>query len=189
MKHPDWPAFLAAILAEPNDNTLRLVAADFLEENGAPDRAAFIRVQIALLGRNGAREVEELRRREREYLDPRSAYAPAWAAEECPELVRGAPAAGAVIERLVWRRGFVERAYCSASEWLQHGAAIRSRNPVRQVALRLNVGLDRDHWSAGLPALRGLASVDLYQRFKLPEAAFIDWLREVLPGTQVTVTG
>ena len=38
MEHPDWPAFLNAIVAEPDEDTPRLVAADFLEENGEPDR-------------------------------------------------------------------------------------------------------------------------------------------------------
>ena len=37
MDHPDWPAFIAAIVANPDDDTARLVAADFLEENGDAD--------------------------------------------------------------------------------------------------------------------------------------------------------
>ena len=36
-------AFLRVIFDEPDDDTPRLVYADFLEENGDPDRAAFIR--------------------------------------------------------------------------------------------------------------------------------------------------
>ena len=196
MDHPDWPAFLAAIIAEPNDNTLRLVAADFLEENGAVDRAAFIRVQIALAG-NWSHETDVLRKREQAYLDPRSAYAPVWAAEECPELVRilppnpydarltGPSVVGA--ERLLWRRGFVERVYCFAPDWLRHGVAIRARNPIRQVALRLDHGLSRDDWAAGLPALRGLASVDFYRSTGALGSALFNWLGELLPGTQVSV--
>lgn len=39
-------AFLAAIIAQPDDTTTRLVFADWLEEHGDPDRAAFIRLQI-----------------------------------------------------------------------------------------------------------------------------------------------
>jgi uncharacterized protein (TIGR02996 family) len=41
-------ALLQAIIGSPHDDGLRLVYADFLEENGQPDRAAFIRVQIEL---------------------------------------------------------------------------------------------------------------------------------------------
>lgn len=37
---------LAAILAAPNDDLPRLIAADWLDENGEPERAEFIRYQI-----------------------------------------------------------------------------------------------------------------------------------------------
>ena len=39
-------ALLAAILDAPDDDAPRLVFADWLDEHGEPDRAAFIRVQI-----------------------------------------------------------------------------------------------------------------------------------------------
>src|SRR5581483_11308551 len=42
----DQQALLAAILAQPDDDTPRLVYADWLDENGQPDRAAFVRAQI-----------------------------------------------------------------------------------------------------------------------------------------------
>jgi uncharacterized protein (TIGR02996 family) len=41
-------ALLAEILANPDDDTPRLVLADWLEEHGATDRASLIRVQIEL---------------------------------------------------------------------------------------------------------------------------------------------
>ena len=41
MNHDD--AFLQAILDAPDDDTPRLVYADWLEEHGQPDRAEFIR--------------------------------------------------------------------------------------------------------------------------------------------------
>lgn len=39
----DEPALLRAVLAAPADDTPRLVYADWLDENGQPERAAFIR--------------------------------------------------------------------------------------------------------------------------------------------------
>jgi uncharacterized protein (TIGR02996 family) len=39
--------FMAAILAEPADDVARLVFADWLDENGQPLRAAFVREQVA----------------------------------------------------------------------------------------------------------------------------------------------
>lgn len=41
-------ALLQAIIDSPDDDGLRLVYADFLEERGEPERATFIRVQIEL---------------------------------------------------------------------------------------------------------------------------------------------
>ena len=41
-------AFLAAICANPADDTPRLVYADWLDEHGQPERAEFVRVQCEL---------------------------------------------------------------------------------------------------------------------------------------------
>ncbi len=41
----DDAALLAAILAHPDEDTPRLMYADWLQENGQPDRAEFIRIQ------------------------------------------------------------------------------------------------------------------------------------------------
>src|SRR4051794_41145708 len=65
-------AFLRAIFDVPEDDLPRLVYADFLEENGEPDRAALVRVQVEAAGlvKQGAvRGLSELRGRESELLD------------------------------------------------------------------------------------------------------------------------
>jgi uncharacterized protein (TIGR02996 family) len=51
-KHPRWQAFLASIREQPEDDLRRLVAADWLDEQGESERAEFIRVQceIARIG-------------------------------------------------------------------------------------------------------------------------------------------
>lgn len=195
MTHPDWPAFVAAIVAEPDEDTPRLVAADFLEENGDPARAAFIRLQVDLaqletFGTGWTLRAEELRRKERAYLGARSEAALFWAAEECPELVRvdltrtgGLHVEGA--ERLTWRRGFVDAVRCPAAEWLRHGVAVRARNPVRAVWLDRCDRPSRDAWYAGLDALRGLRVVELSEDSTLSAIEFAAWLGEWLPGTEV----
>jgi uncharacterized protein (TIGR02996 family) len=204
MNHPDWPAFLAAIVANPDDDTLRLVAADFLEENGDPNRAAFIRLQIALAqleasGLGQTPEAGALRKKEQWYFGPLSGSR-LWAAEDCPEFVHGTRtqtgpldlrAQGA--DRLTWRRGFVEWVTCQTAEWLRHGASIRKRNPVRRVILSECASVARDTWSAGLDALRGLSQVDLkYAGYATGTpveqgAELCGWLRERLPGTRVNM--
>src|SRR5207248_6623169 len=138
-------------VADPDDDTARLVAADFLEENGEADRAAFIRIQVELARLEAAGpgknldEIDQLRAKERAFLGPLSVYPGLWAAEECPELVRvvsrGAgrgPLERMTVEgtgRLTWRRGFVEGVTCPAESWARHGAAVRKRLPVRTAIL------------------------------------------------------
>ena len=45
---PDERSLYSAILADPDDDTVRLAYADWLDENGQSERAEFIRVQIEL---------------------------------------------------------------------------------------------------------------------------------------------
>lgn len=48
MDQPEHPGLLAAVIADIEDDAPRLVYSDWLEENGDPDRAQFIRAQCAL---------------------------------------------------------------------------------------------------------------------------------------------
>src|SRR5262245_14998409 len=62
-------AFLRAIVEEPDDDTHRLVYADWLEEHGKADRAEFIRVQCELARlRHGDARRAELESREQALL-------------------------------------------------------------------------------------------------------------------------
>ncbi|MFO0796924.1 MAG: TIGR02996 domain-containing protein [Gemmataceae bacterium] len=44
----DHAALLAAVVDRPDDDTPRLVLADYLDDHGEPDRAAFVRAQVRL---------------------------------------------------------------------------------------------------------------------------------------------
>src|SRR5271155_2098705 len=46
MPSNDGDALRQTILAQPDDDLARLVYADWLDENGQPDRAAFVRAQV-----------------------------------------------------------------------------------------------------------------------------------------------
>src|SRR3954452_16707488 len=46
MNHED--AFVQSVLAHPDDDAARLVFADWLDDPGQPERAAFIRAQVRL---------------------------------------------------------------------------------------------------------------------------------------------
>lgn len=193
MEHPDWPAFLAAISADPDDDTARLVAADFLEENGDPDRAAFVRVQVGLArlettGRGKSLEADHLRAKERAFLGPLAMYRVWWGMADCPELVRMEHTAGGFAvervggaDRLTWHRGFVELIRCPALAWLRHGDAVRRRNPVRDLLLTDCDRMTRENWYAAMASLTGLRAVELRDA----EPGTAGWLANWLPGTEV----
>src|SRR5262245_319064 len=69
---PTYPVHRAleeAVIVDAEDDAPRLVYADWLEENGDPDRATVIRTQVALWNRNPADvEYVDLLERKREIL-------------------------------------------------------------------------------------------------------------------------
>jgi uncharacterized protein (TIGR02996 family) len=152
-------AFLDDIVANTDDDTPRLVYADWLEENGQPERAEFIRVQVELErlpldapGRPAleARAEDLLTESEERWLAPVPAQLLRW----------------------TWRRGFLETV-----QFLGPGPAA---DLVRLCAAH---PLDETHWSAsakellecldmpGLTELPALHLSSVYQSTLLEELA------------------
>ncbi len=121
-------AFLRAVFDAPDDDTPRLVYADFLQENGEEERAEFIRVQCELAVKRGHTEyadrIRELGMREWELiqqLEPERKY---WdAGEQAIHQRRGfCPPAGSFIVRTMLRDITAERWYYVRSESEVFGA-------------------------------------------------------------------
>lgn len=108
-------ALLRAILAEPADDALRLIYADWLEEfgGGHPHRAHFIRRQIA-------GDVQ--------------AYASVHFADSLFSLTAGdSHGEGGRWRHWSWSRGFIESVRCELAAWLEHGPAVVRAHPVVRV--------------------------------------------------------
>lgn len=116
----DADAFLAAIVAAPGEDLPRLVYADWLDEHGDPDRAEFIRLQIAL-AREGAAD-DRLHAGVARAKELLAANKPRW---EIPDL-HGVQS---------FRRGFVESLQVSTDEFIAHADRIGQSAPV--IGLRL----------------------------------------------------
>src|SRR5262245_41051449 len=122
----DEARFLRTICERPRDDAPRLVFADWLEENGRPQRADFIRLQIDLsrLPR-GDRRFDELWWRETEYLKDDAAT---WRSR----LPRR--------DGLYWGglvRGFVNRLdHAGAARFLDEAAELFAAAPVEVLRLR-----------------------------------------------------
>ena len=116
-------ALLAAILASPDDDTPRLVYADWLDEHDEPERAEFIRLQIAL----AHAPTIALRAREGALLHAHeSAWLSALKAEK-------GPLYGEAHGK--FRRGFIEVVWMSATAFLERATELFVAVPLRELRL------------------------------------------------------
>ena len=146
-------AFLNAITASPEDDTPRLVFADWLDEHGRRAEAELIRLQCRLdpdRDRYDDSAVNALRDRLREPLRLLDDAENRW----------WLGAANGTHVRVAWRRGFVDALKLTVQDFLRHGEAIRRRYPLlrKLVLFRLN------GWGERLAAcewLRGIREIDL----------------------------
>lgn len=159
----DGADLLAAILANPEDDNVRLVYADFLQEHGDAARAEFIRVQCAIarmpgedqcpkcyadhFGRahaNGpcrcAPNLKALRRREYE-LWQGDLPTGSWNLPGPDKVGKwgwyATPRRNTqtCLPLAILERGFVCEVRLSAAAWLTHADAILAAHPVRRVKL------------------------------------------------------
>ena len=120
-------ALLAAIVAHPDEDTPRLVYADWLQEHDRPERAEYIRLSIQLANlRYGDPNCEADGRRIREQRRPLvERFIKQWHQEfaaRCPA------------NRDLWfgfRRGFVESAHCSVTYFLTNADLLFREAPLR----------------------------------------------------------
>jgi uncharacterized protein (TIGR02996 family) len=130
-------ALLAEILANPDDDAPRLIYADWLEEHGDPDRAAFIRAQVRLAHFNwraippGAEHYPG----EREALASQEAelwrrHKEEWLAELPVSLRRNR-----VDNKVEIHRGFVEELSQTPKRLLKVSSRVWARHPIRQLTL------------------------------------------------------
>jgi uncharacterized protein (TIGR02996 family) len=168
-------AFLQSILANPSDDAVRLIFANWLEEQGEGDRGEFIRVQCELAkpppgGTEWKKLInrELLKRRERELLATHGAL---WSAE-LADMFCGTHNGtihphhhgyegcmdGA---QWKWRRGFVSAVTCTAADFLRHADAMTASQPIEEVTLttmpEIQFGPVRETSGPGIPEFGGTA--------------------------------
>jgi uncharacterized protein (TIGR02996 family) len=141
---------LRAICAEPDDDGLRLIYADWLEDRGDEDslaRAEFIRVQVALASMTTADpQRDELELRERDLL---TAHEERWAA----------PFRRFHLEVWGFERGLIEYMILPADSFLRGAEELFSATPLQEVRFIPETGSMEelvDH-----PALARLRGLDL----------------------------
>ena len=147
---PGSRGFLQSIAEEPEDDGLRLVFADWLEDHGQPQRAEFIRVQVRRTQVEwDDPEQRDLETREDELL---KAHRADW--------LQGLPKC----EGVKWKfeRGLLERAEVSWSGALDRMRAVFAAFDVRHLHLSHNEFADEGAATlAASPHLANLTSLDM----------------------------
>jgi len=139
-------AFLQDTLEHPDDDTPRLIYADWLDEHGDPDRAEFIRLQIgAVKLPSGSRRRVARHERQRQLLHK---HEQRWTA----------PLHG-IVQRARFVRGFVEQVFVIADGFLPRAEELFRLAPIRHLIVT-EVGTT---WAelANLPSLRRLSTFEL----------------------------
>jgi uncharacterized protein (TIGR02996 family) len=122
-------ALLQGILDAPEEDAPRLVFADWLDDNGEPDRAEFIRAQIQLAPiAEDDPSYEGLRKRAGQLL---SCHFTEWV-KEVPGWAR---------HDVKFARGFVQDVVCTALSFARRGARLFENAPVRGIRLTKYAGL------------------------------------------------
>jgi uncharacterized protein (TIGR02996 family) len=121
----DEDAFLAAIIANPDDDATRLVFADWLDEHEQPDRAEFIRLQIRESQLPDCAERDTLQVRTRELLVRHGEW---WLADFPPTW------SGLPIE--YFERGFLTRLEVDPEFVATLPAGAWKRHPIHKLILR-----------------------------------------------------
>ena len=146
----DQIALLNMILANPDDDTPRLIYADWLEENGEPDRADWIRYQVTGIGRH----------QHQHYEDASDGGVPLCVQYQCLDtqehplrLITGLPAFDSTMGTghptlgkqctPIYRRGFVDEVRCTLGCWLEFGPEIMRWHPVLVVRVT-----DKSPWES-----------------------------------------
>jgi uncharacterized protein (TIGR02996 family) len=122
-------ALLQEVLSEPEEDAPRLIYADWLDENGQPERAEFIRVQIELARTPDADpRLQELRAREKEL----------WAFHH-KEWLQSLPAP---LRKKTTRfhRGFLEEMNGGPFLWTAHARKLLAQHPIYRVRLSGMIG-------------------------------------------------
>jgi len=160
MTHPEAHNILQAIIAEPDNDLHRLAYADWCEENNQPERAEFIRLQIALWNEqrdcncgstqgghtfrggqhhNGPCAASQLR------IEVNGKWVRAdliamtlWSANRCKWVGIGEnhhPLECLAANLGQYARGFIRKVECTHDAWIEHGKKICAEHPIEDVRL------------------------------------------------------
>jgi len=155
----DGEALRRSVVAEPDDDTPRLVYADWLDENGQPDRAAFIRAQV------------EAFRAEPYSPKVRATAATAFALLQKHRLPWSEHLLTLYVDAFRWERGFIGHVGVWPEHFARYAAALFAAEPVQSLRLNVDVaGVGPQHLRDvfAVPELRRLRRLEIAPTLAIP---------------------
>lgn len=166
-------AFLQDILERPDDDAPRLIFADWLEDNGDPDRAEFVRLQIADQALRGARAErspsradELLLRNWDRWVAPLARLVNPDGADPYLPWLREKPKLSVSKALTNFPRGFVSELTMATDRFVANGEAILRLAALTRLRLHGAGGLGTK--LAGCPALRWVREIGFIDYFRAP---------------------
>jgi uncharacterized protein (TIGR02996 family) len=156
-------AFLQAIREDPDDDTPRLILADWWEDQHQSERAAFLRAQVRLASLPeydpAYPELED------EADDLLARHEEQWAAAVNP-----------IALEWQWHRGFIEQVTLSAEAFVEQGEELLASAPIRRV--RILGGPAELRLFAQCPHANALSHLDLAKGTWSESAFRVGWFRD-----------
>lgn len=120
---------LQNIIEEPEDDGLRLIFADWCDDNGEPERAEFIRAQIEnyRLCRLDAPAYSPERHDLLQTIDRLTPRTADWILDTVDRKT--------FIATVVWTRGFIDEVRCLPSVWCSYGPSVVRLHPIERVLI------------------------------------------------------
>jgi uncharacterized protein (TIGR02996 family) len=185
----DGARMLAGIIDDPDDDLRRLVFADWLEEEGHPERAEFIRLCLEYdrMDRKPCgcpddgnpimcphcRELWRLRREQERFLDPSKPERDrVFRFADDPHRVMGLDGYRGPRVEWDWARGFVQEVRCPLAVWRGHGPTLARLHPILVVRLTDREPLELGGGPAPPDWMWRLSGSQPDQSYHLPPAVF-----------------
>ena len=138
---------LAAIAANPEEDTPRLAYADWCDENDQPERAEFIRLQVRMATMQDCKHPPNI------YLDGTCRYCEVnWRQRQLKYQIHN-PLNYFDPDQVDYVRGFPDRVTCTAREWLTLADEILEVWPLTRVSLKTLPDTERSPSEEMFPAI------------------------------------
>lgn len=131
----DYYAFICQMRDDPEDNVVRLVCADWLEERGFEDRAKYIRFSLEKRRHNLWSDADY-----HKTIIEWSDVTGIWPRMSWPDSASKIVGCSPTRCEYIWSRGFIEEIWMTTEQWVLYGPKICRVHPIQKGHLESSFG-------------------------------------------------